>query len=102
MRQTPWTKYLLAFAITAFIFGTAVVANNYFNDKRIEQIRSIQEGISIDILSLETQFELLQEQACENISEDSVLSSELESLAEKLSYTEERLGANNEEVVRLK
>jgi hypothetical protein len=102
MRQTPWTKYLLAFAITAFIFGTAVVTNNYFNDKRIEQIRSIQEGISIDILSLEAQFELLQEQSCESISEESVLSSELESLAQRLSYTEERLGADNEEVVRLK
>ena len=47
-RQTPWIKYILAFLITAFIFTTAVVANNFFNEKRIEQIRSIEEGISID------------------------------------------------------
>ena len=102
MRNIPWSKYLLAFFITALIFGTAITANNFFNDRRIEQIRSIQERISIDILSLETQFELLQEQSCKDISEDSVLSRELDSLAQKLSYTEGRLGADNPEVIRLK
>ncbi|MBF05578.1 hypothetical protein CL644_02620 [bacterium] len=98
----PWTKYLLAFLITAFIFATASIANNFFNTKRIAEIRSIEESISIDILSLETQFDLLQEQSCKNISEDSVLSRELDTLARKLSYAEAQLGADNEEVLRLK
>ncbi|QSH39409.1 hypothetical protein JXR01_00125 [Candidatus Kaiserbacteria bacterium] len=98
----PWTKYLLAFLITAFIFATAIIANNFFNTKRIAEIRSIEEGISIDILSLETQFDLLQEQSCKNISEDSVLSRELDTLARKLSFAEAQLGADNEEVLRLK
>ena len=98
----PMTKYILAFLITALIFATAIVANNVFNAKRIEQIRSLQEGISIDILSLETQFDLLQEQSCEHISEDSVLSRELDTLARKLSFAEAQLGADDEEVLRLK
>lgn len=102
MRNTPWLKYILAFVITALIFVTAVIANNFFNEKRIEQLRSIEEGISIDILSLETQFELLQEQSCENISEDSVLSRELDTLASKLSFAESQLGVDNPEVLRLK
>jgi len=102
MRTTPWTKYILAFLITAFIFITAIIANNFFNAKRVDQIRSIEEGISIDILSLETQFELLQEQSCKNISEDSILSRELDTLANKLSFAEAQLGADNEEVLRLK
>lgn len=102
MRKTPVTKYILAFVITALIFATAIIANNFFNTKRIEQIRSLEEGISIDILSLETQFELLQEQSCKNISEDSVLSRELDTLANKLSFAEAQLGADNEEVLRLK
>ncbi|MAJ97213.1 MAG: hypothetical protein CMI56_01175 [Parcubacteria group bacterium] len=102
MRAMPWTKYLLAFLITAFIFATASIANNFFNTKRIAEIRSIEESISIDILSLETQFDLLQEQSCKNISEDSVLSRELDTLARKLSYAEAQLGADNEEVLRLK
>jgi len=102
MRKLNWTKYILAFVITALVFSTAVVANNFFNAKRIEQIRSLEEGISIDILSLETQFELLQEQSCKNISEDSVLSRELDTLANKLSFAEAQLGADNAEVLRLK
>jgi len=102
MRKLPITKYLLAFIITAIIFSTAVVANNFFNTKRIEQIRSIEESISIDILSLETQFDLLQEQSCKNISENPILSRELDSLARKLSFAEAQLGADNEEVLRLK
>jgi len=102
MRTLPWLKYILALVITGFIFATAIIANNFFNEKRIEQLRSIEEGISIDILSLETQFELLQEQSCANISENPILSSELDTLARKLSFAEARLGANNEEVLRLK
>ncbi|MBL4644443.1 MAG: hypothetical protein JKX80_01095 [Candidatus Pacebacteria bacterium] len=102
MRTLPWLKYLLAFVITALIFGTAIVANNFFNAKRIEQLRSIEEGISIDILSLETQFELLQEQSCASIFENPILSSQLDTLANKLSFAEARLGADNEEVLRLK
>ncbi len=102
MRTISWGKYVIVFIITAFIFSTAIIANNFFNEKRIEQIRSIEEGISIDILSLETQFDLLQEQSCKNISEDSVLSRELDTLATKLSYAEAQLGTDNPEVLRLK
>lgn len=102
MRQNPWLKYLLAFVITGLIFATAIIANNFFNEKRIAQLRSLEESISIDILSLETQFDLLEKQSCENIRENSVLSRELDSLARKLSYTEAQLGVDNPEVLRLK
>ncbi len=102
MRPISYSKYIIAFIITTVIFATAIAANNHFNDKRIAQIRSIEDGISIDILSLETQFDLLQEHSCEDIRENSVLSSELDSLSRKLSYTEQQLGVNNEEVLRLK
>lgn len=102
MRTTPWIKYILAFLITGIIFSTAIIANNFFNDKRVAQIRSIEEGISIDILSLETQFDLLQEQSCRNISDTPILSRELDSLANKLSFAEAQLGADNPEVISLK
>ncbi len=99
---TPWAKYLITFLITGFIFVTAIVANNYFNDKRISQIRSLETGISIDILSLETQFDLLQEQSCKDISGKPVLSNELDSLGHKLAFTEAQLGADNPQVISLK
>lgn len=102
MREHPWLQYVLAFVITALIFSTAIIANNYFNEKRIEQLRSIEEGIATDILSLETQFDLLEKQSCENIKNNPVLSRELDTLAVKLSYAEAQLGVDNEEVLRLK
>ncbi len=101
-RSIPWARYFLALLITSFIFGTAIVTNNFFNTKRIEQLRSIEEGIAINILSLETQFELLKGQSCENIIENPILSRELDTLARKLSFAEARLGSENEEVIRLK
>ncbi|MBC7836739.1 hypothetical protein H7X87_03100, partial [Acetobacteraceae bacterium] len=68
----------------------------------IESIRAIQDSISIDLLSSETQFELLGQLDCDVILKQPVLSDELNSLAERLSYTESRLGSDNAEVMLLK
>ena len=102
MRQFDFRRYIAAFAITAFIFFTAIFLSNYFNEKRIEEIRSMEERMSIDILSLETQFDLLEESSCNDISENSVLSAELNSLSKRLNYTEAQLGYDNETVDILK
>lgn len=97
-----WKRYILAFAITATIFGTALYISERLNTSRLENIRAIQENIAIDILSLETQFDLLQELSCTEIRENSVLSRELANLSRRLAYTEENLGSENEEVLQLK
>lgn len=102
MRKINLGKYFGVFVITVVIFFTAVYISNYFNDKRIADIRSIEERMSVDILSLETQFDLLEDLACEDITESTVLSKELNSLALRLNYTERQLGAQNIEVERLK
>lgn len=101
MRTPDIKKYVLVFLITAAIFGTAIYINNFLNDRRIEEIRAIENNIAIDILSSETQYALLSESSCANLT-GSVLSQEINSLAEKLSYMEERLGTDDAEVVRLK
>ena len=51
----------------------------------------IQDKISIDILSSETQFSLLSELSCKNIS-DSIISGELGELGRKLEWGQENLG----------
>lgn len=94
--------YGIAFAITALIFTTALYASNYFNDLRAAEIRAAQDNISIDILSIETQFDLLAEHSCRDISESSVLSTELRSIAERLSYLETQTGVDSDELARLK
>ena len=101
-RTAHWGSYLVAFLITALIFATALYASNYFNDRRIADIQATQDNISIDILSLETQFDLLAEHSCADISENSVLSSEIQPLASRLSYLETQTGVNQDELTRLK
>lgn len=97
-----WQKYLLAFVITAAIFGTAFYITNRLDATRLADIRTAQDAVSVDILSTETQFELLGNLDCMAISQNPVLSEELNSLASRLSVAEENLGSTNAEVVQLK
>ena len=96
-----WKKYAYTFLITAVIFITAIVASNYFNQKKITEIKDIESQISIDISASETQFSLLSELPCRDIS-SGLLSKELSTLGDKLSYTEDNRGSDDLEVVSLK
>ncbi len=101
VRTARWGSYVVAFLITALMFATALYASNYFNNARINDIRATQDDISTDILSLETQFDLLAEHSCSDIGENTILPSELASLGNQLSYMEAQ-GAKSEEITRLK
>lgn len=101
-RTARWGSYFVAFVITALIFATALYASNYFNDRRIAEIQATQDNISIDILSLETQFDLLAAHSCRDISENSVLSTEIRPLAQRLSYLEMQSNVDQDELYRLK
>lgn len=101
-RTARWGSYLVAFLITALIFATALYASNYFNDRRLAEIQATQDNISIDILSTQTQFDLLAEHSCADIAENSVLSNELQPLGSRLSYLEQQPNVNQDELTRLK
>lgn len=98
----PARNAIYAFVITLAIIGTVVYAINYLDQKRIEEIRAIEAELSTDTLSLETQFSLLEEASCEDLAEGSILSAEVGSLGDRLAFTEQRLGSDNPEVLRLK
>ncbi len=100
--STGWQKYALAFIITGAIFATAFYAAAKLNSGRIADIRAMEESISIDLLSTETQFELLGSLNCSAINRNPILSSELDSLAQRVAFTESNLGSDNPEVIRLK
>lgn len=97
-----WNRYIIAFAITAAMFATAFYIASRIDSGRVAEIRATGEAISIDLLSSEVQFELLGNLDCETLSAHPVLTDELNSLAERLSFTESRLGSDNAEVVQLK
>ena len=100
-RTARWRTYIVAFLITGALFGTAFYASDYFNNRRIADIRATQDDISTDILSLETQFDLLQERSCTNVAENTILPGVLSSLGSRLSYLEAQEG-DSAEVLRLK
>lgn len=95
-----WKKYLIVFLITLALFLSASYVSNYFGNKKIDQLKSIQDKISIDILSSETEFSLLSELSCKNVS-GTVISGELNDLGSKLEWGQQNLG-NSDEVTYLR
>ena len=89
--QIDWKKYVIVFLFTVGLFLSASYVSNYFGNKKIDQLKLIQDKISIDILSSETQFSLLSELSCKNIS-DSIISGELGELGRKLEWGQENIG----------
>lgn len=100
--KIDWKKYIYTFIITAIIFGTAIYLSSYFSNKKLEEIRGIQDKIAVDILSSETQFSLLEESACTDLEGSTTLSQELGTLEEKLAYTEKDRGSDDPEVISIK
>ena len=93
---------LIALLITTLLAGTMVYAVNYLNRARVAELTAIEDQLSIDTISLDTQFQLLSAAPCDSIASSTTLISELANLGDRLSYTENQLGTNNAQVVRLK
>ncbi|MDP3014095.1 MAG: hypothetical protein Q8M92_07640, partial [Candidatus Subteraquimicrobiales bacterium] len=86
---------------TATLFASAFYFTNYFYNKKINQLKSIQDNISVDILSSETQFSLLQELSCKDVS-NSILSQEINKIAEKMAYSEKKFDTDDSDLRYLK
>ncbi len=99
--KTDWLKYFYTFVITALIFVTAIYISNYFSNKKLGQLKTMEDKISLDILSSEIQFSLLSESSCQDI-DDNTLSREVSQLGDKLSYTEGKIGSDNPDFINLK
>lgn len=101
IRETNWKKYILVLFITLAIFLTGFLASSYFDNAKIDSIKDTEDQISLDILSSEAQYQLLEESSC-NIVSSSILSDELNTLADQLSYAESQEGFNGADVKVLK
>ena len=93
---------LIALLITGAITGTVVYAISYLNRARVAELTAIEDQLSLDTLSLDTQFSLLAAAPCDSAASSTALTGELTDLGGRLSYTENQLGTNNPQVVRLK
>lgn len=93
---------LIALAIAAAITGTVAFAISYLNSARVAELSTIEDQLSIDTLSLDTQFSLLEAAPCDSIASSTTLVSSLADLGNRLAYAEGQLGADNAQVLRLK
>ena len=93
--NVDWKKYIVVLLITVGLFASASYLSNYFGNQKINQLKTIQDNIAINILSSETQYSLLQESSCKNVS-GSVLLGELDDLGHKLEWGQANLGSTAE------
>src|SRR3989344_571968 len=100
MNRKDVIRYITVFLITLTLFLSATWLSSFLNGRKLEDVKNIQDKISIDILSSETQFQLLQEFSCKDVSATS-LSCELNDLAKKISFSEENI-KNQDQVIELK
>jgi len=100
-RTINWGRYILALIITASIFGSIFYVSNLADQKRLSEVKSVQDTLSIDLLSSETQFSLLSQAGCTQDG-NTILAPEIGEMGDRLSYMEEQLGTNNADVLALK
>ena len=93
---------LIALLIAGAITGTVAYAINYLNSARVAELSAIEDKLSIDTLSLDTQFSLIAASPCDSVASTTTLTGELSDLGSRLAYTENQLGTNNDQVIRLK
>lgn len=96
-----YTQYFIVFLITTGIFLSVFYFSNLLSGKKLDELQSIQENISLDLLSTETQYALLGELDCAQVAPNTVLSDELNELSRKIEYSEQNIGSSTE-LTRLK
>jgi len=99
--KKDWKKYVFTFLITAAIFGTAIGISSWIDNSRVNEVRNMQDSISLSILSSETQFNLLKSAACDDLF-GSDLSKELGDMSDRLSYLESVGRWQDADVITLK
>lgn len=93
---------LIALGITVLLAGTVAYAISYLNRARINELSTIEDQLSIDILSLDTQFSLLEAAPCDSAASSIALTGELADMGNRLAYAENQLGSDTAQVIRLK
>lgn len=93
---------VIALGVTALILGTVIAAVSYLNRERIAELTAIESQLSIDTLSLDTQFSILESAPCSVVDDGTELTAQLNDLGERLAYMESQLGSNDTQVTRLK
>ena len=101
-----WKRYITVFIITLVLFLGAFYLSGKLANKKIDQIREIQEKISLDILSTETRYALLGASSCDHIVAnqdfEEELNGELNDLARRVKFMESQVSLTNPDLIQVK
>jgi len=95
------TKYLAVFATTTLIFLIGILIGNQVTNAKVSKLDNIEQELRVDTMAIELQYLLLSEDPCK-APESTLLSEQLYQLGSRLRYMEDKYGADNPSVVRLK
>lgn len=95
--KTNYRRYILALVISLVIFMSGFLASNTLTNKKLESLQNVENDISLNILSSETEYDILKEVSCSNFSNQTALTKEIGQLADNLSILE----SNNENDARI-
>ena len=99
-------RYIYTFVITLVIFAFCLWLSNTFSNQKVQSLRDLESQISLNILSSETRFSLLQKTSCEHVinQKDSNIgfNAELNDVAQRVKFLENQLGYDNVDVSSLK
>ncbi len=100
---------IISLVITAILIATIAYAVNYLNTQRVAQLNAIEDQLSTDTLSVETQYALLENAPCSDFTngtgsttQSTALTQEVSDLGDKLAYAEQRLGNDDPQVTQLR
>lgn len=88
MTHTNYKRYFLALIISLVIFMSGFLASNTLTDKKLESLKNVEDDISLNILSSETEYDILKEVSCDNFKNQTALTREIGQLADNLSLLE--------------
>lgn len=93
--ENNWKKYFTVLLITIGIFLTVFYVSDTLTNRKMAELSDIQNNIAIDLLSAETQYSLLGEVDCSQVT-STVLSDQLNELSRKIEYLESSSGKSEE------
>jgi len=94
-------KFVGVLAGTTLIFLLGIMLGNHFSSVKLSQVESLQSELRMDTLAIETQSLILSKNPCE-VSDVGVMSDELYTMGEKLTFMESQFGTADQSVKRLK
>lgn len=101
MEKLHYKRYVLALIISLVIFMSGFLASNTLTNKKLESLQNIENDIALNILTSETEYEILQEASCDNFKDQTTLTREIGQMADNLSTLESN-NPNDERILSAK